>query len=206
MSHTGNQKADCATNLSAMAGLFQDFSNSVILTACLIDVMSNLSSDTPLGVSLTSLYSSTPIALAATFGSMYCHRLLNTQFQTKKEDETLALVPAQTYPDTLSTAQRLALAGDWYGHIAEVASLYLLATNLFLGRHTSSSSIPRLGLAAIYTGLLIFGAIVSFADFRTCSSVIHEHNRTTPPTASCFGRRKEKKHSEEVTEESTCDV
>ncbi|MCX7122427.1 MAG: hypothetical protein NTV32_01905 [Gammaproteobacteria bacterium] len=191
MSHAGNQKADCATNLSAMAELFQDFSNALIFTACIAGVIFNLEADTPLGVARTSLFAAIPFALWATVGSVYCHRLLNTQFQAKKEERALALIPAKTYPEAFSIPQRLALAGDWYGHVAEVASLYSLVASLFLGRRDSSNVIPRLGLGAIYLGLLVFGAIVSFADFRTCCGVVREHNRNTSSTACCFGRQAE---------------
>ena len=185
-----NQKADCATNLSATAELFQDFSNALIFTACLMGVLFNLEADTPLGISKIGIYAASPVALWATVGSVYCHRLLNMQFQAKKEEASAPLMPNKIYRESLSLLQRVALAGDWYGHVAEVASLYSLAASVFLGGRDSSSTLPRLGLGAIYLGLLIVGAMVSFADFRTCCGVVREHNKYTASTSFCSGRQR----------------
>lgn len=162
--------ADIWTNAAALREAITSSVSNFFWIAGMVDLFGGLNSETPIGLSHYALGVGAAIALFNTVGSVYCHWVLNTEFQTAHQPGT-ALEPLSSAP-SLSKMQRIALLGDWFGHIGEVSGPLGFVLDL-----AAKGRLGKLAHILITIALGAWGFVGSYADVRTCWQNLLKRNQ-----------------------------
>jgi len=178
-----NKKSDCWTRLNMVGELISGgignlyWIGNIVDSLIVSEIVGDIAIDDILGLSYYG-FGFGMLGVLFAFGAAYCHYQVNKRYQHIERKSSNELANGVTPP--LDCVEQMALAGDFFEHLGEVAGpLSLAITSIIFAAQARFTFWARLGMQL---GTIAFAIPAAYTNMRTCRETLIRTKRDAQTT------------------------